>query len=132
MTNGIPGARMCPFRHVEPGWPGSRYPRVTCTVHPRPADTFLVSEAERAWFAYHVDPVVPVTGQEDDRGGHVAGLAWQADGTLTEELAGYGLGDRMAERRQQDEEHANMVAGWRRLRQHADDDILAWLRTASA
>lgn len=32
---------------------------VTCTVHPRPEDTFLTSPDERAWFTAHVSPVIP-------------------------------------------------------------------------
>jgi hypothetical protein len=36
---------------------GTRQGSVTCPEHPRPADTFLASPEERAWFAAHIGPV---------------------------------------------------------------------------
>lgn len=32
-----------------------------CTTHPRPVDTYLRSEAERAWYVTHIGPLPEVT-----------------------------------------------------------------------
>jgi hypothetical protein len=51
---------LCPHRTVTSR--GS-WPLVTCPVHPRPADTYLQSPAERAWYVSHVGPLPANAGR---------------------------------------------------------------------